>query len=359
MATFIGTNLTETIVRNTLSPSVTVNGNPDFSEPDFFIALGGNDTVDGDNANDTAFLGAGNDTFIWNPGDENDTVEGQEGTDTLEFNGANVAEIIDILPKPGAGERAFFLRDVANVIMDLDRVERIEFNALGGVDQINVNDLTSTDVRLVDLDLAAVIGSGVGDTLVDRVTVEGTGGGDRIGVRTLGGSTVVGGLSARVEIAGEDGGQDVLRIEAGAGNDTISARLLTDDGMKLVALGGAGNDFIRGGDGRDDLFGQTGRDRLFGGRGNDELNGGSGADLYIFAGQNGTDRIEGFRDAVDLIRIQGYGAALNSFADLAGDIIQVGANVHIRLGANVTGAGTIVIENFRVAQLNAADFSFV
>ena len=194
--------------------------------------------------------------------------------------------------------------------------------------------------------------------MIDRVRVEGTGENDSIFVRTLGGSTVVGGLSARVEIAGEDGGQDVLRIDAGAGNDTISARLLTDDGMKLVVLGGAGNDFIRGGDGRDDLFGQTGRDRMFGGRDNDELTGGSGADQYIFAGQNGTDRIKDFRDDVDEIRIQGYGAALNSFADLAGDIIQVGSNVHIRLGANVSGAGRIIIENFTVAQLSAADFSF-
>ena len=306
--------------------------------------------------NDTAFLGAGDDTFIWNPGDDNDVVEGQQGLDTLLFNGANVAENIDI---SAVGERSLFFRNVAAVTMDMDRVERIEFNARGGVDQIVVNDLTGSDVTLVDLDLAGTTGTGIGDGVIDRVTVKGTGGADSIGVRTLGGSTVVSGLSARVEIAGEDGGQDVLRIEAGAGNDTISARLLTDDGMKLVALGGAGNDFIRGGDGRDELFGQTGRDRLFGGRGNDELTGGSGADLYIFAGQNGTDRIKDFTDGADKIRIQGYGSALNSFADLAGDIIQVGADVHIRLGANVTGAGTIVIENFTVAQLSAADFSFL
>ena len=134
--------------------------------------------------------------------------------------------------------------------MDMDRVERIEFNALGGVDQIDVNDLTGTDVNLVDLDLAGVIGSGIGDGATDSVTVEGTAGRDLIAVRTLGGSTVVGGLSARVEIAGEDAGQDVLTIEAGDGNDRISAARLTDDGMKLVVRGGAGNDVIRGGEGR-------------------------------------------------------------------------------------------------------------
>ena len=40
--------------------------------------------------------GTGNDTFVWNPGDGSDAVEGQDGTDTLQFNGANINEKIDI-----------------------------------------------------------------------------------------------------------------------------------------------------------------------------------------------------------------------------------------------------------------------
>ena len=34
-----------------------------------------------------ALLGAGDDTFQWDPGDGSDTVEGQDGTDTMVFNG--------------------------------------------------------------------------------------------------------------------------------------------------------------------------------------------------------------------------------------------------------------------------------
>ena len=117
----------------------------------------GNDTVIGGHGDDVALLGAGNDTFIWNPGDGNDIVEGQAGTDTLLFNGANVAENIDISANGG---RALFFRDIANVTMDLDDVERIEFNALGGADNIVVGDLTGTDVTQVDLDLSAQAGSG-------------------------------------------------------------------------------------------------------------------------------------------------------------------------------------------------------
>ena len=92
-------------------------------------------------------LGAGNDTFIWNPGDGSDIVEGQAGTDTLVFNGANIAENIDISAN---GSRARLSRDVGNVAMDLNGVEHIQLNALGGADTITVNDLTGTDVTQVD-----------------------------------------------------------------------------------------------------------------------------------------------------------------------------------------------------------------
>ena len=57
-------------------------------------------------------MGAGDDTFVWNPGDDNDTVEGQAGIDTLLFNGANVAENIDISANGG---RVLFFRNIANV----------------------------------------------------------------------------------------------------------------------------------------------------------------------------------------------------------------------------------------------------
>ena len=34
--------------------------------------------------------------FAWNPGDGSDMVEGRHGSDTLLFNGANIAENFDI-----------------------------------------------------------------------------------------------------------------------------------------------------------------------------------------------------------------------------------------------------------------------
>ena len=75
-------------------------------------------------------MGAGDDTFVWNPGDGSDTVEGQSGFDTMLFNGSNVSEQIDISAN---GQRVRFTRDVANIVMDLNGVEGIDFNALGAL----------------------------------------------------------------------------------------------------------------------------------------------------------------------------------------------------------------------------------
>src|SRR4029079_14045221 len=121
-----------------------------------FVGGAGDELVIGRRGNDVALLGGGNDTFVWNPGDGSDTVEGQAGTDTLQFNGANVNENIDMSANGG---RTRFFRDVANITMDLDDVERINFEALGGADAITVNDLTGTDVSEVNLKLAGTLGA--------------------------------------------------------------------------------------------------------------------------------------------------------------------------------------------------------
>src|SRR5262249_56952042 len=147
-------------------------------------------------------LGHGNDTFIWNPGDCSDTVEGEAGTDTLVFNGANINERMDISAN---GARARLTRDIGNITMDLNGVERIQLNALGGADSITVNDLTGTDVKQVAIDLAGTPGSGQGDGAADSVTVNGTAGDDRITVASSSASGVVNGMEAKATVAGTGG----------------------------------------------------------------------------------------------------------------------------------------------------------
>ena len=64
-----------------------------------------------------------------------------DGTDTLLFNGANIAEKIDISAN---GNRTRLFRDVANITMDLGGIEHIQLNMLGGPDTVTVNDLSGT-----------------------------------------------------------------------------------------------------------------------------------------------------------------------------------------------------------------------
>src|SRR5829696_3554254 len=119
---------------------------------DIILGGDGNDFVDGQQGNDVGFMGAGNDTFQWDPGDGSDVVEGQAGADSMLFNGANISERMEASANGG---RVRFTRDIANVTMDLNDVERIVAKALGGSDKLVVNDLSGTDVVNVIADLAA------------------------------------------------------------------------------------------------------------------------------------------------------------------------------------------------------------
>ena len=76
-------------------------------------------------------------------------MEGQSGNDSLVFNGANISETIDVSAN---GARLRFTRDVANIVMDCDGIESVQFNARGGADLVTVNELTGTAVQTVDID---------------------------------------------------------------------------------------------------------------------------------------------------------------------------------------------------------------
>jgi hypothetical protein len=78
----------------------------------------------------------------------------------------------------------------------------------------------------------------------------------------------------------------------------------------------------------------------------------------VFSGHNGTDTIANFQHGVDTIELSGYGKALASFADLAGHISQIGADVRVDLGAKVAGAGTIMLDHTQLATISASDFKF-
>jgi Ca2+-binding RTX toxin-like protein len=252
---------------------LTVNGGVG---TDIFFGSAGADLFNGGDGDDTALMGAGDDVFVWNPGDDNDILEGQAGADRMEFNGANISENIDLSANGG---RVRFVRDVANVIMDLNDVERIDFNALGGIDRIAVNDLSGTDVVEINLNLS--LAGGGGDAQPDNVIINGTSGADVITVAGDASAIAVTGLAARVNVAGAEAANDRLTLNALAGDDVIDASGLAAGAIQLTADGGDGDDVLIGGASDDTLLGGAGDDVLIGGPGQDILDGGAGNNVLI------------------------------------------------------------------------------
>jgi len=180
-----------------------------------FLGGAGNDFVDGNRGNDTGTLGSGRDSFRWDPGDGSDIVEGGFGFDTLDFNGAGADENMSLTAN---GSRSLFLRDVANIRMDMDDVEALDLTALGGIDTMTVNDMTGTDVQLANVDLSGPAGGP--DGAEDLVTVNGSARSEAIAATAAGNGIEVTGLKTTTAIAGSETA-DRLVINGQAGNDTI------------------------------------------------------------------------------------------------------------------------------------------
>ena len=238
----------------------------------------GDDRIDGNKGNDRAAMGSGDDTFVWDPGDGSDSIEGENGYDTMLFNGAAAAEHVDLSAN---GNRLRFFRDVANITMDTAGVEEVDFNALGGADVVTVHDLSGTDVKSVKVDESSPAGSGIGDNAADQVIVEGTAGNDRIAVAGSNGAARVTGLPETVSVSGAEPAQDSLTIDALDGNDGVVAVGLAASAVQLAVDGGNGNDLLIGGRGDDRLSGSAGNDLLIGGPGQDVLDGGAGNNILI------------------------------------------------------------------------------
>jgi Ca2+-binding RTX toxin-like protein len=186
---------------------------------DTLIGGDGNDVVDGARGADAALLGAGDDTFVWNPGDQSDTVEGQGGRDTMQFNGSNAPENIDVSAN---GSRVRLFRDVSGITQDLNGIEAMNIDSLGGTDSITVNDMTGTALKAVALDLGFPPGSGTGDGAPDSVIINGSPGPDHVLVTRSGSQVLTTGLAVHTSITGSEPANDSLHVNTLGGRDTVS-----------------------------------------------------------------------------------------------------------------------------------------
>ena len=191
----------------------TITGN---AGNDIILGGPGSDVVSGGLGNDIVSLGDDADTFLWDPGDAGDVVDGGTGTDALQFHGSNIGETTSLSAN---GSSAVFARDVAAVDETMNNIEEFDLTTLGGPDQVAINDLTGTSITKVHVDLTG--SDGMGDQQPDVVTVNGTDGADNIGVLEGGDDVAVNGLSALTDVSGGES-IDQLQINGLGGNDSVN-----------------------------------------------------------------------------------------------------------------------------------------
>jgi Ca2+-binding RTX toxin-like protein len=300
----------------------------------------GTNTIIGGRGNDILYP-SGNDTVSWNPGDGSDTIQGSGTNNTLVFNASNVSEKIELSAN---GPRLRLTRDVASIVLDADGIQTVNINALGGSDNVIVDNLVGTAVALVNVDLASVVGTTNGDGAADTVTIAGTSGADTFNVAANGNAVEVTGLGALVRVInaelandriaitgvggdlvnvnGTDGpdtmqivlapltnyarvyvsgytipvdvnGALTLRVNGLGGPDTITGgNAIAALNIPIILDGGDGDDMIIGTDAADTIYGGAGTNTIIGGRGNDILYP-SGNDTISWNPGDGSDVIQG------------------------------------------------------------------
>jgi len=202
--TFTGSNNLANLIAVTVDGGAgndTINGG---NGNDTLFGGDGNDFIDGNGGADTAFLGAGDDVFKWDPGDGSDKVDGGAGFDEMLFNGAAAGESFSLSADAGG---ALFTRVQGNITMDLTSIEKVTVNALGGIDTVNVGDLTGSGVTDVDINLGV---NGAGDGASDTINISDTG--VTVVNNGNGDLTILGVAGATVHVTGFEAANDHLVI---------------------------------------------------------------------------------------------------------------------------------------------------
>lgn len=309
---------------------------------DTIVSGPGNSVVHGGRGNDSIFLGNGSNVVVWNPGDASDTINGQGANNTLLFNGANVSEKIELFAN---GTGSLLTRDVANIVMNMQGVQTVDINALGGADTLTIDPLNGTGVAQVNIDLSSPPGSGTGDGAADSVVINGTAAADTFNIAANGSAVEVSGLGTLVHVTGGELANDRIAVN-GVGGDTVNvngtagpdlmqilpspatnyARVVVSGytvpvdvtgaltlsvnglggadtitgqnglaglGIPLILNGGDGNNTITGGDGNDTIFSGPGNNTVSGGRGSDVIFLGSGTNTVVWNPGDGSDTISG------------------------------------------------------------------
>ncbi len=241
----------------------------------------GHDLLQGQGGVDSLHGDAGDDQLIWRIGDSSDLLDGGLGADVVTVKADSRNNQINVLQNATSQLQ---VSDGSGTITIEDSITRVVINAGAGRDAITIG-----TVDRVPTVMLTINGQGGRDTIdaggrnlgAVRMLAVGGGGNDTI-VGSAADDSLLGSDGADV-VTGE-GGDDTLL--GGSGKDSLSGG---DGDDKL--LGGDGNDTLLGNDGRDDLDGEAGHDMLTGHAGDDYLKGSDGNDRLN--GSNGNDRLDG------------------------------------------------------------------
>ncbi len=269
---------------------------------DILIGAGGSDQLFGEDGNDTfgnASIvgngvaddagndqfhgGAGSDTFVWEPGDGSDTIEGGAAeSDVLVFFGGAGAETFNVFAKLSDPSRAILARNTGNIVMDLAGVDQINLQGNAGADSYvvgranngdlgavvaptapyidptaSLSDLSTTEIRVStslkqptlrtmslsmddsDDNVTVTVESAatgvlrvaglpydvrvIGATVADRLTIRGNEGNDEIKAVNASGAAA---LNVEAVIG--------ITLAGGSGNDTLSADAILIGGLVTI-----------------------------------------------------------------------------------------------------------------------------
>ena len=368
------------------------------------------DVLTGDSSANRLYGGEGNDML--EGGDGIDRLDGGPGVDTVSYENSSEGISVNLLFNKGSrndyNDRSEEIVNIENVIGSeyLDSIrgdsgENVLYGRAGndslnggaGNDRLFGEDgedelwgLTGAD-RLDGGDGADIAVYWASDAAVTVNLEDGTGQGGHaegdvlVAVENLWGSdhddTLSGDSGANRLYGGKgnddlrgNGGNDILegdvgadRLDGGPGLDMVSYSL-SNEGV-TVRLG---EDVIEGGHAEGDVFvsiegiegsnhddilaGDSGANRLSGGYGDNVLEGGDGPDQFIFDWVNGDDTILDFTDNEDLIDLSA--TDLSGFDALILSSDSNGVTIHM----TTSGGGSIFLEGFDIANLDASDFLF-
>lgn len=350
---------------------------------DALLGAFGDDTLEGGDGADVLLGGAGTDLLRGGAG--NDTLQGGGGGDDLAGGdgfdfvtyGDSTSAIAVVLADPAlnSGDAAGdTIRFDVEAIIGSDFADTLQGNAsnnelrggmgndalLGGFGDDTLSGGDGNDSVLGGAGADLVIGGDGADTLAGGAGADDLGGGEGFDIVTYAGSTsAIRLVLSNPALNTGDAAGDNIRPDVEVISGTNFADTLQGNAFDNNLRGGAGNDAIAGGFGDDTLAGQDGADTLIGGAGADVMTGGAGNDVFSFRFDEGpTDVITDFAagaGASDVVRLLGFGATLDSFADVVAASTQVGADTVIALGAG----HTLTLQNVLMTSLDVDDFAFI